>query len=166
MKTLLLVVSALVLSLGPAKPHSYHKVQCDRSFSKFSFAGKYGGCDNAMDGRWYIHFLDGGEMTFGFWGGPEDKPAYRYDDERTKTVPLGDVFRKGTKWKRINTHTISFINGDRSQLFTMLPNYEAEDPNNAIRKVTFVEVGGKGRIFALGFHKHYKSKFEASEHFE
>ena len=165
MKTTIVALIALTfcdIALGQ-KPH---RRECNETLARFDFSDQHGGCDEAIDGRWFLHFEPEGSIKIGLWSADSSrKLKYHFDDENAPHVDLDDIFGKKPKWRRIGTHTIEIKNTKDTHLFTIIPNYDAGSPSASANFISFYEVGGKGRVFVIGFVPHYKDQFKSSKEF-
>ena len=132
----------------------------------FTFADRYGGCDEAADGRWFLHFKPDGSIQIGLWSSDKSRTLkYHYDDEGAPHVDLGNIFEGNPKWRRVGPFTLEIKSSESTHLFTLVPNYEAGNPKSADNFIKFFEVGGQGRIFEIGFLPEYERKFKASKEY-
>ena len=158
---LTLVVSNFAFGLNFIDLHKY-----EAALEKFEFSDQYGGCDEAIDGRWFLHFQPDGRIEIGLWSSePERKLKYHLDEENSPHVDVDDIFSEEPRWRRINSHTLEIKNNNATYLFTMTPNFGANSPENSTTFLRFYEVGGKGRVFMIGFLPRYEDSFKVSKQF-
>lgn len=132
----------------------------------FTFADRYGGCDEAIDGRWFLHFKPDGGIRIGLWSAEESRTLkFHHDDEGAPHVDLSDVFDGNPKWRRIGPFTLEIKNDESTHVFTLVPNYKAGNPSEADNFIKFFEVGGQGRVFEIGFIPKYERDFKESKQF-
>lgn len=160
--SLVAVFSVLLSSAGLNADEEQHRKECDEVLANFRFEDSYGGVDNALTGRWFIHFQDDGGIRLGFWGEAGKRPIYAFDDQREFSVDLGDVFKEGSEWKRDGDSTMLIKVGSMQYRFEIIPNYGAGDSSQSCQLLRFSEVGGKRRVFQIGFYPEYREKFLAS----
>jgi len=132
----------------------------------FTFADRYGGCDEAIDGRWFLHFKPDGSIRIGLWSTEESRTLkYHADDQGAHHVDLSDVYDGNPKWRRIGPFTLEIKNSESIYLFTLVPNYKAGNSSAADNFIKFFEVGGQGRVFEIGFIPEYESDFKQCRQF-
>jgi len=116
-----------------------------------------------MEGRWFLHFKSDGSIQIGLWSVDESRALkFHYDDEGAPHVDLSDVFDGDPKWRWIGSFTLEIKNNETTHRFTLVPDYQATNPDLADNVIKFFEVGGRGRGFEIGFLSRYKADFNAS----
>jgi len=144
--------------------HLLHRY--DEALKQFEFSDQYGGCDEAIAGRWFLHFEQRGAIKIGLWSNDNSrKLKYHLDDESSPHVEVDDIFSNNPKWKRIGTHTLEIKNDKATHLFTIIPNYRTSNAKFSKEWIRFFEVGGKGRVFMIGFIPRYEDQFKSSKEF-
>ena len=160
--SLIAILSLLITSTELCAVEKQHRKKCDEVLASSTFKDCYGGVDNALTGRWFIHFQEDGGIRLGFWGEKGKRPVYAFDEQRKFSVDLGDVFKDDSQWKRDGDSTLLIKVGSIQYRFQITPNYKAGDSSQSCKLLTFTESGGERRVFQIGFYPEYQDKFLAS----
>ena len=74
----LIVVLSFVFFAEVLPAQDQHTRACHEELREFSFEDRFAGCDEAVDGRWFLHFEAGGDVRIGLWSSdPERILEYR-----------------------------------------------------------------------------------------
>ncbi|MCB1212581.1 MAG: hypothetical protein KDK97_24865, partial [Verrucomicrobiales bacterium] len=69
LSSLIAILSMLASSSDLCADDKEHRKKCDEVLASATFEDCYGGVDNALTGRWFVHFQENGGIRLGFWGG-------------------------------------------------------------------------------------------------